>query len=265
MIDEKIDLTILRQSELLCVSKSSHYYKHIFTEYELETMGKIDEIYTEHPYYWTRRISKELQSMWYNIGRKKARKYMWIMGIVAIYPKPKTSIANKEHQKFPYLLKDLVIERPNQVRSTDITYIKIPWWFVYLVAIIDWYSRYIISRDIGTTMDKELCIWVLKKALSKATPEIFNSDQWSQFTSNDFIRVLQEKDIQISMDGKWRCYDNIIVERLWRTIKYEDIHINEYQTPTEVYHGLSLYIEKYNKRRIHSSLDYKTPEQVYKN
>ena len=190
---------------------------------------------------------------------------MWIMGIVAIYPKPKTSIANKEHQKFPYLLKDLVIERPNQIRSTDITYIKIPWWFVYLVAIIDWYSRYIISRDIGTTMDKELCIWVLKKALSKATPEIFNSDQWSQFTSNDFIRVLQEKDIQISMDGKWRCYDNIIVERLWRTIKYEDIHINEYQTPTEVYHGLSLYIEKYNKRRIHSSLDYKTPEQVYKN
>lgn len=265
MIEDKISITVTRQSELLSVSKSSHYYKHVFTEYELEVMDRIDEIYTEHPYYGSRRISKSLQKIWYDIWRKKARKYMWIMGIVALYQKPRTSIPNKEHQTFPYLLKWVDIERPNQVRSTDITYIKIPWWFVYLVAIIDWYSRYIVSWDVGTTMDKELCVWVLKKALSKVTPEIFNTDQWSQFTSNDFIGTLQKKNIQISMDGKGRCYDNIIVERLWRTIKYEDIHINEYQTPTEVYHWLSLYIEKYNKRRIHSSLDYKTPEEVYKN
>ena len=263
MIEKWKNITITRQSELLSVSKSSYYYTHVYTQYELEIMEQIDTIYTEHPYYGTRRISKELQHRWYDIGRKRARKYMGIMGIVALYPPPKTSIPNKEHQVFPYLLKGLKIERPNQVRSTDITYIKLPWWFVYLVAIIDRYSRYIVSRDVGTTMDTELCLSVLSKVLTKAKPEIFNTDQGSQFTSKSFVSLLQTNDITISMDGKGRCYDNIYVERLWRTIKQENVYINDYQTPTDVYHWLSLYIPKYNNTRLHSSLGYEPPVSVY--
>jgi len=264
MIELKKDITITRQSELLSISKSSYYYEHKFTEIELEIMWEIDKIYTEYPYYWSRRISKELENRWYEVWRKKAKKFMEIMAIVAIYPKKNTSIPNKANKKYPYLLKDLVINHANQVRSTDITYIKIPWGFVYLMAIIDWYSRYIIAWDVGISMDSDFCCSVLKKALLLATPEIFNSDQWSQFTANEFLEILENKSIQVSMDGKWRCYDNIRTERLWRTIKYEDIHIHEYLTPNDVYHWLSLYINKYNNSRLHSSLNYHTPSKFYK-
>jgi putative transposase len=226
-------------------------------------MDQIDEIYTEYPYYWSRRIYRELHNRGYPIWRKKTRKLMQVMGIIAIYPKKKTSIPNNANKKYPYLLEWTEVIRANQVRSTDITYIKIPWGFVYLMAVIDRYSRYIVAWDIGISMDADFCCSVLKKALSLGNPEIFNSDQWSQFTSNEFLEILENKSIQVSMDGKGRCYDNIRIERLWRTIKYEDVHIHEYQTPNEVYLWLSLYINKYNNSRLHSSLDYHTPSQFY--
>lgn len=226
-------------------------------------MAQIDEIYTEHVYYWSRRISQELKQRWYSVWRKKTKTYMWIMGICAIYPKKNTSKPNIEHQKFPYLLKWVEITKSNQVWSTDITYIKLPHGFVYLMAVIDWYSRKIIARDISPIMDKMFCCGVLQKALDQWKPEIFNTDQWSQFTSHSFIEILEKQQISISMDGVWRCYDNIRIERLRRTIKYEDIHINDYQTPIDVFHWLSLYITKYNNTRLHSSLWYRTPSHVY--
>jgi putative transposase len=226
-------------------------------------MEEIDQIYTEHIYYWARRISKELKRRGYPIGRVKTATYMQIMAICAMYPKKNTSIANKEHRVYPYLLRWVQITRANQVWSTDITYIKLPWGFVYLLAIIDRYSRKVIARDISITMDKEFCFGVLQRALAEAKPEIFNSDQWSQFTSNSFTNLLETAEVKISMDGVGRCFDNIRIERLWRTVKYEDIHLNDYQTPNDVYHGLSLYFNKYNNTRLHSSLGYRTPSEVY--
>jgi len=264
MIEIESSITITKQSELLQISKSSHYYEHTFTEIEFEIMWEIDKIYTEYPYYWNRRISKELEVRWYDIWRKKTRTFMCIMCISAIYPKKRTSIPNDEHKKYPYLLKWLCIDHPNQVWSTDITYIKLPWWFVYLIVIMDWYSRYIIARDVGICMDDDFCCSVLKKALLTWTPEIFNTDQWSQFTWLEFTGILEWKEcIKISMDWKWRCYDNIRNERLWRTMKYEDIYIHDYQTPNDVYHWLSMYINKYNNSRLHSSLNYSTPYKYY--
>jgi putative transposase len=263
MIQKHKDLSISRQCRLLCTSKSSYYYKHKYSDQDLEIMACIDQIYCEFNCYWSRRISKQLQLLGYDVWRKKTRKYMSIMGICAIYPKPRTSIPNQQNEKYPYLLKWVTITHPNQVWSTDITYIKIPWWFVYLMAVIDWYSRYIIAWDIWTSMDSNFCNSVLEKALEQWTPEIFNSDQWSQFTASTFTNRLKSAWVQISMDGVWRCYDNIRIERLRRTIKYEDIHINEYQTSREVYQWLSLYINKYNNKRLHSSLNYSTPAEYY--
>lgn len=263
MIEKHENLSIARQCKLLCTSRSSYYYDPWYSENDLEIMACIDQIYCEFNCYGSRRISAELKKLWHDVWRKKARKYMSIMGITAIYPKPRTSISNKQHEKYPYLLKGVEINRANQVWSTDITYIKIPWWFVYLMAVIDWYSRYIIAWDIWTSMDSNFCNWVLEKALLQWTPEIFNSDQWSQFTSPTFTNMLKAAWVSISMDGVWRCYDNIRIERLRRTIKYEDIHINEYQTPREVYQWLSLYLHKYNNRRLHSSLNYSTPAEYY--
>jgi len=263
MIDTTYALSQNRQSFLLDVSTSSLYYERELSEQDLRIMSVIDEIYTEHPYYGNRRISAELKIRGYPIGRKKARTYMGIMRIVAVYPKKKTSIADKSHKKYPYLLKGVEIVRPNQVRSTDITYIKLPWWFVYLLAIIDRYSRKVIAWDVSPSMDGEFCNSVLKKALITAKPEIFNSDQGSQFTSSEFTQILEKAQVKISMDGAGRYSDNIRIERLWRTVKYEDIHINEYKTPMDVYHWLSLYFNKYNNSRLHSAIWYRTPAMAY--
>lgn len=263
MVEMWWKVSISRQSELLNISKSSLYYKREYSDSELNIMYEIDCIYTEFPYYGSRRISKSLEKKWYKVGRKKTKTYMSIMWITAIYPKKRTSIPDKQNKKYPYLLKDVEITKPNQVWSTDITYIKIPWWFVYLMAVIDWYSRYIIAWDVWVSMDWHFCNAVLRKALAKGKPEVFNSDQWSQFTSNDFISILNDHWVTISMDWKGRCYDNILVERLWRTIKYEDIHIHEYTSAEEVYYGLNLYINRYNHRRLHQSLNYCTPWSVY--
>jgi putative transposase len=226
-------------------------------------MLEIDKIYLEKPFYWARRIRKELELLWYNITRYKTTELMKIMWIQAIYPKKKTSIANSEHKKYPYLLRNKKITKVNEVWSTDITYIKLAKWWIYLVAVIDWYSRRIISWKLSNTMDISFCIESLKESLEIHKPEIFNTDQWSQFTSDKFTSILEEKWVQISMDWVWRCLDNIYIERFWRSLKYEDIYIKKYENMLEAYKWISEYIEFYNKKRIHQSLDYDYPETVW--
>lgn len=263
--DEK-SISISRQSELLSISKSSIYYDRSLSDRDIEIMNKIDEIYTDQPSYWKRRISKALINMGYIVWKKKVRTYMGIMWIEAIYPKKKTTISDKQHKKYPYLLKDIDIIEPNQVWAADITYIRLKHWRVYLIVIVDRYSRYILSWELSLTLDTEFCMSALKKAIEKYwKPIIFNTDQWVQFTSKDFTSTLEENGIQISMDWKWRRIDNVIVERLFRTIKYEEVYQKDYETPKDAYQNLALYIEKYNNRRLHSSLDYKTPGEIYWN
>lgn len=188
---------------------------------------------------------------------------MKILGLEAIYPKKKTSIPNKAHKVYPYLLRGVGIERPNHVWSTDITYIRLLRGFVYLVAIIDWYSRFVLSWRLGITMETDFCVEALNEALKQCLPEIFNSDQGSQFTSEAFTQPLVEKGVQISMDGKGRCLDNVFTERFWRTIKYEDIYLKDYSSPIEAEEGIRQYIHFYNNERPHQSLNYKTPAQIY--
>ncbi len=257
-------ISINRQCELLSLSKSSVYYEHWLKKEDLIIMNKIDAIYTDKPFYGIRRIKIELNNQWFEIWRKKVIKYMEIMWIQAIYPKKKTNIPAEQYKKYPYLLKWIDIIKPNQVWSTDITYIKLSCWWVYLVAIIDWFSRYILSRELSTSLDIEFCISTLNNAIEKYwNPEIFNSDQWSQFTSEKITSILESNNIRISMDGKWRWADNIIIERLWRTIKYEEVYIHDYENPIEAYHWLNNYINFYNHERLHSSLWYQTPEKIY--
>jgi len=256
-------LSITIQCDIVWVSKSSLYHKKTYSSLDREVMSHIDWIYTQHPYYGTRRISVSLSHIWYNIGRKKVRSYMTIMWICALYPKKNTSRNNIQHQKYPYLLRDVRIDRINQVRSTDITYIKLKEWFVYLVCILDRYSRKIIARDLSTTMDVWFCVSVLEKSLEYGKPEIFNTDQGSQFTSYEFVKILSDANVRVSMDGKGRYADNIYIERLWRTIKYEHVYIHDYQTPHELFLWLKEYIYTYNTVRLHSALWYKTPDSLY--
>ena len=199
----------------------------------------------------------------YEINRKRIQRLMRIMGIEAIYPKPNTSLRNLEHKIYPYLLRDLDIVRPNQVWSTDITYIPMEKGFMYLVAVIDWYSRYVLSWEISNTMDVDFCISALKKALKKGTPEIFNTDQGSQFTSLVYTKILLERSIKISMDGRGRALDNIFIERLWRSLKYEDIYLKNYLNGFELQRGMEKYFRFFNNKRPHQSLGYKVPTAFY--
>ena len=197
------------------------------------------------------------------ICREQVQRLMRILGIHAIYPKPRTTIPGPEHKIYPYLLKNLAIIRPNQVWSTDITYLPLEHGFCYLTVILDWFSRYVISWELSETMKTEFCVRALKSALTKATSEIHNSDQGSQFTSTEYISILETNYIQISMDGRGRCLDNIFTERLWRTVKYEDIYLKHYHTIEETYYGLQKYFPFYNNKRRHQSLGYQTPQSVY--
>lgn len=262
-----LHLSIRRQCQLLDISRSGYYYNPIpETDLNLELMNRIDEIYTDQPYYGVPRITEQLKRKGYKINKKRIQRLMHILGLEAIYPKKNTSKPRSSYQKYPYLLKNLKIIRANQVWGTDITYIRILDGWVYLVAIIDWFSRYIISWKISPTMNVDFCIDGLNQALEIAIPEIHNSDQGSQFTSEQYINKLNEhKSIRISMDGRGRCFDNIFTERLWRTIKYEEVYINDYQSIQEAEHSIGKYIEKYNTNRFHQSLNYKTPHEVYFN
>lgn len=263
LVEKNDELPFTQQAKLLSVSRSSFYYKPDVSDKQLEIMHEIDKIYTEFPCYGARRIAKALQRKWYQVWRKLAVKYMQLMWFKAQYPKPNTSKWNPEHKIYPYLLRWYEVSEANEVWSTDITYIRMPHWWVYLVAVIDWYSRKILSWRLSPTLELDFCIDCLKEALSYWKPKIFNTDQWSQFTSNQFVWVLLDQWVQVSMDGKWRAIDNIYIERFWRTLKQEEVYVNEYDTPIEAQVSIWLWIKKYNSRRLHQSLDYDTPNEKH--
>lgn len=265
LIEPKHDqISIRRQCELLGVNRSDYYYTAAGeSELNLELMRIIDEIYTEFPFYGSRRIVACLGKKGIHVNRKRVQRLMRIMGLEAIYPKPKTSLGNTEHKVYPYLLRGILIDHPNKVWSADITYIPIHGGFMYLTAVIDWYSRYVISWKLSNTMDCDFCVEALEEALETGKPTIFNTDQGVQYTSKDFTGRLKSAEIKISMDGKGRALDNVFVERLWRSVKYEDIYPRDYRTGAELYSGLEKYFSFYNAERPHQSLDYKVPAEVH--
>lgn len=259
-------LSITRQCELLGLPRSSYYAGDSgpLTPEDLKLMSLIDRIYTKHSFYGSRRIQATLnQAHTIVVNRKRIQRLMRIMGIQGIAPGPSTSMPNKENKIYPYLLRNYVISESNQVWSTDITYVPLKQGFMYLVAVIDWFSRYILSWELSNTLDSQFCITALKMALQHGSPDIFNTDQGSQFTSNDFTQCLLDENIQISMDGKGRALDNVFVERLWRTIKYEDIYLKDYDSPRSLREGLNEFIGFYNHERPHQALSYQTPHQIH--
>ena len=263
-----------RQLQLLHISKTAHYYENVipfsFNE-DIKLLNTIDKIHTKYPYYGVRRVVRLLVRIGFNVGRKLVKKAFAFMGIKALYPKPRTTIANKEHKKYPYLLNEfkndnnqVIIDTPNKVWSTDITYIKLEKGFAYLAAIIDWNTKKILSWKLSNTMDVHLTTSVLNEALALyPKPEIFNTDQGSQYTAKEHIDILTQNNISISMDAKGRSIDNIVIERFWRTLKYEDVYPSSYSTIKEARSGIDAYIKTYNSERLHSTLDYLTPDEVY--
>jgi putative transposase len=246
------------------IGRTSLYYNPRVSEAKLELLRRIDELYTEDPTRGTRRMCAALRRQGVDIGRGKARKLMQILGIGAIYRKPRLSEPAPEHKIYPYLLRNVQVSRVNQVWSTDITYIRLRHGFVYLTAIIDWHSRYVLAWRLSTTFETSFCVEALQEALTRyGKPEVFNTDQGSQFTSRDFTDVLKEHGIAISMDGRGRALDNVFVERLWRTVKYEDVFLQDYATVEECRKGLNEFFDRYNNRREHQSLDYRFPAEVY--
>ena len=265
MANSDEEISLVRQCELLSIGRTSIYYRPGVSPRNIELMHRVDELFTEDPTRGTRRIS---HALWKRFGlcagRGKVRRLMDRMGIGAIYPKKRLSMGNKQHKKYPYLLRNVAITRVNQVWSTDITYIRLKGGFVYLVAVIDWYSRYVLAWRLSTTLDTGFCREALEEALAKyGNPEVFNTDQGCQFTSEEFTEVLLKRDIKISMDGRGRALDNVFVERLWRTVKQEDIYLKGYSTVSDCKEGLERYFHRYNTLREHQSLDYNYPEEIY--
>jgi len=258
-------LSIQKRCDLLSIPRSSFYYQSIKEE-DIDNwlMNEIFDIWMKYPFYGYRRITAILNRSGYHVNDKKVRRIMRLMNLQAIYPKKKTTFINNDHKIYPYLLRDLIINRSNQVWATDISYIKMSKGFVYLVALIDLFSRKIINWQLSITMEKEFCIEMLETALiSNKSPEIINSDQGSQFTSNEWIKVLTDNNIKVSMDGKGRCIDNIFMERFWRSIKQEEIYIKPCDSVKEIRENIKNYINFYNFERPHQSLDYQTPDEVY--
>lgn len=259
------DLSIARQCELLAMSRSGYYYEPVPESAEnLALMRLIDEQYLKTPFYGYRRMAAHLEMQGDTVNDKRVRRLMRLMGLEAIYQKPRTSIPNKEHIIYPYLLRNVPIERVGQVWSTDITYVPMERGFLYLVAVMDWYSRYVLSWRLSNTMDVGFCIEALKEALERyGKPEIFNSDQGSQFTSPQFTSILLQNDIAISMDGKGRAIDNVFIERLWRSVKYECLYLHRFEYSAEVWAALQEYFDLHNHRKPHQALHYKTPSSVF--
>lgn len=259
-----IQLSISRQCELLDLARSSRYYKAAVVSPEtLALMNAIDRKYTELPFYGILKMTVAMKEQGFNVNHKKIARLMRSMGIHAIYAEPKLSIPGHNHDIYPYLLTNVSITSANHVWSTDITYVPMLKGFMYCVAVIDWYSRYVLAWNISNTQDDDFCLSVLNEALRSGTPRIFNSDQGSQFTSAiDTGRLLDAK-ISISMDGRGRALDNVFIERLWRSLKYEDLYLHDYSDATSLRDGMTKYFEFYNYQRYHQALNYQTPAEVY--
>jgi putative transposase len=259
------EISIRRQCELLGANRSGLYYQPLGeSEENLQLMRLLDEQYTRTPFYGSRRMVEWLATQGFEVNRKRVARLMEVMGIEAVYPKPKLSVQGEGHRIYPYLLRDVKVTRLNQVWSTDITYIRMAQGFVYLVAVMDWFSRYVLSWRLSLTLELDFCVEALRSALRRGPkPEIFNSDQGSQFTSEKFTGELAARDIGISMDGRGRCMDNIFIERLWRSLKYEEVYLKDYESVTEARSGIEKYLRFYNHERLHQSLDYQTPAAVY--
>jgi len=259
------ELSVRRQCELLGLARSTFYYEPTGAPPEdLRLMRLIDEVYTTWPFYGRRKITEELTRRGEEVNRKRVQRLMREMGLEAIYPKPRLSAAGRGHKIYPYLLRGVKIERPDQVWSADITYVPLPTGFMYLAAVIDWYSRYVLAWRLSNTLDGSFCLEMLEEALQGGRPEVFNTDQGVQFTAESFTGRLIAAGVAVSMDGRGRALDNVFVERLWRTVKYEDIYIRGYERVAELLGGLARYFTFYNQERLHQSLGYATPGEVYR-
>ena len=265
MIERGSEVPVKRQAALLDLSRSSVYYTpRPLSERDLGLMRRIDELHLAMPYYGARKLAAQLQRDGHEVGRKHVATLMRRMGIEALYRRPRTSIPARNATIYPYLLGDLVIERPNQVWASDITYLPMAHGFLYLVAILDVASRKVLSFRLSNTLTADFCVAALEEALQKfGLPEIFNTDQGSQFTSDDWINCLKAHPIQISMDGKGRWIDNVFIERLWRSVKYEEVYLRAYANGTEARESLARYFATYNAVRLHQNLEYQTPDEMY--
>jgi putative transposase len=256
-------LALATQADLLSLNRTGLYYQAVPPSVaEVALRHRIDEIYTAYPFYGSRRIAVALQPE-YNVNRKAVQHHMCEMGIAGIAPGPNLSKRSTEHKLYPYLLRHVKITHPNQVWGIDITYVRLRAAWMYLVAVLDWFSRYVISWELDQTLELSFVLSAVQRALTQATPEIWNSDQGSHFTSPQYTDLLQAAHVQISMDGRGRALDNIFVERLWRSVKYEDVYLHDYATPREARHGLRRYFEFYDHERPHQALGYRTPAEVY--
>lgn len=260
-------LSITQQCNILRISRSSFYYEASGeSDLNLKLMRLIDEQFLEAPYYGARQMARHLRRQGYWVNRKRVKRLMQKMGLMAIYQKPNTSKPQPEHKIYPYLLRGVDIQEPNRVWCADVTYIPMRRGFLYLVAVMDWYSRKVLSWRLSNTLDVDFCVAALEEALTKyGKPDIFNTDQGSQFTSLEFTQTLKADDVSISMDGKGRWMDNVMIERLWRSLKYECIYLNAFETGSEASKGIEKWIKRYNEERPHSSLDDKTPYEAYYN
>lgn len=257
-------MSVARQCELLGLARSSYYYAAVpESAQNLGYMRLLDEEYTRHPFYGVPKMTVWLRDLGHGVGPKRVRRLLRQMGLMAVYPKPHLSLNPLEHRRFPYLLRDLRIQRPNQVWSTDITYIRLRGGFVYLVAILDWYSRFVLAWELSISLEVSFCVAALEQALTLQRPEIFNTDQGVQFTSAQFQAPLLAAQVQLSMDGRGRVFDNIFVERLWRSVKYEEVYLKDYPDVAAARCGLGQYFTFYNTERFHQALDYRTPQSVH--
>lgn len=264
-VDKTCPLSISTQAELLGISRGSIYYEpRPIDDLTLSVMKKIDEIYTRRPYYGSRRMAHEVSNqLAIPINRKRIQALMSQMGLEAIYPKPHLSLNGKPHPIYPYLLRGIDFIHPNQVWGTDITFIRLEKGYAYLTAFLDWFSRYVLSWVISNTLDFSFCLEAAEKALKLGLPEITNSDQGTQYTSSDYTNFWESKNVKVSMDGRGRAMDNVFTERLWRSLKYEEVYLKNYQTIEEAKSGIGAYFEDYNNSRLHESLGYKTPAEIY--
>lgn len=261
---EQKDVSLTAQAHILSLSRSSLYYRPAPPPAsEVAAKHRIDELYLEFPYYGARRMAAQLQREGMPIDRKTARKYMQEMDLIAVYPGPNLSKRHPEHRIFPYLLRDVTPSAPNHVWGTDITYIRLRSGWMYLVVVLDWYSRYIVSWALDDTLELPFVLEAARRALLQATPHIWNTDQGSQFTSPQFTQLVENAGARLSMDGKGRALDNIFTERLWRTIKYDHVYLHDYATPREARQQLGQFLQVYNERRLHEALGYRPPAEVY--